>query len=43
LQVQKIKKEKELVERYGLDEVPKEPQPKKKSAWENMSHGKTKN
>ncbi len=39
VQVQKIKKEKELAERYGLDEVPKEPQPKKKSAWENMSHG----
>ena len=42
VQVQKIKKEKELAERYGLDEVPKEPQPKKKSAWKDMSHGKTK-
>jgi len=37
-EIQKIKKEKEVKERYGLDEVPK--QPKKKSAWENMSHGK---
>jgi hypothetical protein len=43
VQVQKIKKEKELAERYGLDEVPKEPQPKKKSAWENMSHGEKTN
>ena len=42
VQVQKIKKEKELAERYGLDEVPKESQPKKKSAWENMSHGENK-
>ena len=25
-----------------MDEVPKEPLPKKKSAWENMSHGKQK-
>ena len=39
-EMQKIKKEKELKERYGMDEVPKEPQPKKKSNWENMSHGK---
>ena len=36
-EIQKIKKEKEVKERYGMDEVPK--QPKKKSAWENMSHG----
>ena len=40
-EVQKMKKEKELKERYGMDEIPKEPQPKKKSAWEDMSHGKT--
>ena len=37
-QMAKLKKEKEVKERYGMDEVPK--QPKKKSAWENMSHGK---
>jgi len=36
-EIQKIKKEKEVKERYGMDEVPK--QPKKKSAWEDMSHG----
>jgi len=36
-EIQKMKKEKEIKERYGMDEVPK--QPKKKSAWENMSHG----
>ena len=38
-QVQSIKKKKELQEKYGMDEVPKEQLPKKKSAWENMSHG----
>jgi len=38
-QMAKLKKEKEIKERYGMDEVPKD-QPKKKSAWENMSHGK---
>ena len=36
-EIQKMKKEKEIKERYGMDEVPK--QPKKKSACENMSHG----
>ena len=41
-EIQKIKKEQEIKERYGMDEVPKEPLPKKKSAWENMSHGKQK-
>ena len=41
-QVQSIKKKKELQEKYGMDEVPKEQQPKKKSAWENMSHGENK-
>ena len=38
----KLKKEKELSEKYGIDPK-KNPQPeplKKKSAWENMSHGK---
>jgi len=39
-EIQKMKKEKEIKERYGMDEVPK--QPKKKSAWENMSHGENK-
>ena len=38
-QMAKLKKEKEIKERYGMDAVPKD-QPKKKSAWENMSHGK---
>jgi len=41
-QVQSIKKKKELKEKYGMDEVPKEQLPKKKSAWENMSHGENK-
>ena len=39
-EIQQKKKEKELKEKYGIDEVPKEQLPKKKSAWENMSHGK---
>jgi len=39
-EIQQKKKEKELKEKYGMDEVPKEQVPKKKSAWENMSHGK---
>ena len=39
-EIQQKKKEKELKEKYGMDEVPKEQLPKKKSAWENMSHGK---
>ena len=41
-EVSKNKKEKELKETYGIDEIPQEPQPKKKSAWKDMSHGKTK-
>ena len=41
-EVQKMKKEKELAELYGMDKVPKEEPVKKKSAWEDMSHGKTK-
>jgi len=39
-EVQKIKKERELAELYGMDNIPKEPQQKKKSNWEDMSHGK---
>ena len=39
-EIQQKKKEKELKEKYGMEEVPKEQLPKKKSAWENMSHGK---
>ena len=39
-EIQQKKKEKELKEKYGMDEAPKEQLPKKKSAWENMSHGK---
>ena len=38
-EIQQKKKEKELKEKYGMDEVPKEQLPKKKSAWEDMSHG----
>ena len=41
-QVQANKKKKELKEKYGMDEVPKKDEPKKKSAWENMSHGENK-
>ena len=37
-QAAKLKKEKELKDQYGIDPQP-EPV-KKKSAWENMSHGK---
>jgi len=40
-EIQKMKKEKEIKERYGMDAVPKD-EPKKKSAWENMSHGENK-
>ena len=39
-EIQQKKKEKELKEKYGMDEVPKEQLPKKKSAWDNMRHGK---
>ena len=40
-QAAKLKKEKELKDQYGID--PKKPEPiKKKSAWENMSHGENK-
>ena len=39
-EIQQKQKQKELKEKYGMDEVPKEQLPKKKSAWENMSHGK---
>ena len=41
-EIQQKKKEKELKEKYGMEEVPKEQLPKKKSAWENMSHGENK-
>ena len=41
-EIQQKKKEKELKEKYGIDEVPKEQLPKKKSSWENMSHGENK-
>ena len=40
--MQKIKKEKEVRERYGMDDVPKKEEVKKKSAWEDMSFGKNK-
>tara|TARA_R110002012_G_scaffold56687_1_gene145634 strand:+ start:578 stop:1378 length:801 start_codon:yes stop_codon:yes gene_type:complete len=41
----KAKKERELKEKYNMDDIPppKEPaKPKQKSKWDNMSHGKTK-
>ena len=41
-QVQSIKKKKELKEQYGVEDVPKKEMPKKKSSWENMSHGENK-
>jgi len=41
-EISKKKKEKEIKERYGMDEIPKDTPVKKKSAWENMSHGKEK-
>jgi len=41
-EMQKIKKEKEVRERYGIDDIPKKEEVKKKSAWEDMSHGKNK-
>ena len=41
-EIQQKKKEKELKEKYGMDEVPEKPEPKKKSHWENMSHGENK-
>ena len=39
-EMQKIKKEKEVRERYGMDDVPKKEEVKKKSAWKDMSFGK---
>jgi len=41
-QMAKLKKEKEVRERYGIDDIPKKEEVKKKSAWEDMSHGKNK-
>ena len=41
-EMQKIKKEKEVRERYGMDDIPKKEEVRKKSAWEDMSHGKNK-
>ena len=39
-EMQKIKKEKEVRERYGMDDIPKKEEVKKKSAWKDMSFGK---
>jgi len=39
-EMQKLKKEKELKEKYGMDKTPKEEPVHKKSAWEDMSFGK---
>ena len=41
-EIQQKKKKKELEEQYGIKDIPKEQLPKKKSAWENMSHGENK-
>ena len=41
-EISKKKKEKEIKERYGMEDIPKDTPVKKKSAWENMSHGKEK-
>ena len=38
-EIQQKKKKKELEEKYGIEDIPKD-LPKKKSSWENMSHGK---
>ena len=38
----KLKKEKELKEKYGMEDIPQNNLPKKKSAWDNMSHGENK-
>jgi len=38
-EIQQKKKKKELEEKYGIEDIPKD-LPKKKSAWENMRHGK---
>ena len=41
-QMAKLKKEKEVRERYGMEDIPKKEKVRKKSAWEDMSHGKNK-
>jgi hypothetical protein len=41
-EIQQKKKKKELEEQYGIKDIPKEQLPKKKSSWENMSHGENK-
>jgi len=40
-EIQQKKKKEELEEKYGIKDIPKD-LPKKKSAWENMSHGENK-
>ena len=39
-EMSKLKKEREIKERYGMDEIPKDEPVKKKSSWEDMSFGK---
>jgi hypothetical protein len=39
-QMAKLKKEKEVRERYGMDDIPKKEEVKKKNAWKDMSFGK---
>ena len=41
-EMQKIKKEKEVKERYGMEDVPTKDEVKQKSNWEDMSFGKNK-
>ena len=39
-EIQQKKKKKELEEQYGIKDIPQKDLPKKKSTWENLSHGK---
>ena len=41
-EISKLKKEKEVKERYGMEDVPTKEEVKQKSNWEDMSFGKTK-
>ena len=41
-EISKLKKEKEVKERYGMEDVPTEDEVKQKSNWKDMSFGKTK-
>ena len=41
-EISKLKKEKEVRERYGMEDVPTKEEVKQKSNWEDMSFGKNK-